>query len=156
MYHDRSHSGPVSHWLYGIAVGFALFTGFGQMPIYKRYYLTDIPGLGWAADFYTTAGLHYLAVALVLGLLAWRVGLYLRGVRKRWLWGPGTAWGWLLFALLAFSGLMKVLRNLGLYLPPSFIVTIDLVHMGSAMALMFTGLGVIISGRRRKAKDSAL
>ena len=152
MRQEYPYSGPLSHWLYGIGIGLALFSGFGQMPIYKRYYLTDIPGLGWAADFYTTASLHYLAVALVLGLLAWRIGLYLRGVRIRWLWGPGTAWGWILFALLAVSGLMKVLRNLGLYLPPAFIVTIDLVHMGSAMALMFTGLGVILSRRRRREK----
>jgi len=35
------------HWFYLITVIFLVLSGFGQMPIFKRYYIADIPGLGW-------------------------------------------------------------------------------------------------------------
>ena len=44
-------------WMYGLVMFFLVLSGFGQMPIYKRYYLADIPGLKWASDFYIT---HYV------------------------------------------------------------------------------------------------
>ena len=34
-------------WFYLTTVFFLTLTGFGQMPIFKRYYIADIPGLGW-------------------------------------------------------------------------------------------------------------
>ena len=34
-------------WLYGTTVVISLFTGFGNMPLWGRYYIADIPGLGW-------------------------------------------------------------------------------------------------------------
>ena len=46
-------------------------TGFGQMPIYKRYYMSDIPGFGWLADFYITRYVHYLGAAMLLALLSY-------------------------------------------------------------------------------------
>ena len=33
-------------YVYLITVFFLTLTGFGQMPIFKRYYIADIPGLG--------------------------------------------------------------------------------------------------------------
>ncbi|MBW2050308.1 MAG: hypothetical protein JRJ09_17530, partial [Deltaproteobacteria bacterium] len=44
------------------------FTGFGQMPIFKRYYISDIPGMAWSADFYATHYIHYMGAILLLGL----------------------------------------------------------------------------------------
>ena len=51
----------------------ATLTGFGQMPIFKRYYIADIPGLGWLAQFYVTHFLHYLFGTLILSLLSYVV-----------------------------------------------------------------------------------
>jgi len=69
-------------WAYiGIFIVMA-FTGFGQMPIFKRYYISDIPGLGWSADFYATHYIHYLGAILLLGLLAYWIADYFLGGRR--------------------------------------------------------------------------
>ena len=142
----RSYSpgGRAARWFYGIATGFALFSGFGQMPIFKRYYLADIPGLAWTANYYATSDIHYLAAALLLGMLAWRLALDTRASGAAWSWGPRTWWGWTLLGLLVISGAAKVLRNMGIFLPPPLIMVLDFTHLGSAMAFMFTGLVVLV------------
>lgn len=139
-----SPGGRVARWLYGIAVGLALFGGFGQMPIFKRYYLADIPGLAWTANYYITSDIHYLAAALLLGLLAWRLTLDARTTGAAWSWGPRSWWGWTLLGLLVVSGGAKVLRNLGVFLPPPLLMVLDFTHLGSAMTFMFTGLVVLV------------
>src|SRR4030042_1361346 len=37
-----------------------IFSGFGELPMYKRYMVTQIPGLGWAGDFFINLKIHYL------------------------------------------------------------------------------------------------
>ncbi|MCA1906687.1 MAG: hypothetical protein LDL11_08895 [Desulfarculus sp.] len=147
-----SPGGRVARWLYGIAIGLAIFTGMAQMPIMKRYYIADIPGLAWTADYYTTSDLHYLAAALLLALLAWRLGLAARAGQLSWSWGPRRAWGWTLLGLLAITGAAKVARNAGVFITPTMMVVLDLAHLGAAMAFMFTGLGVLLRRQPAAAK----
>lgn len=149
-----SPGGGAAKWLYGLAVGFLLFSGFAQMPIMKRYYIADIPGLAFSAEFFVTSFIHYLAAMLLLALLAWRVSLAAREGRLGWSWGPLSLWGWLLLAALAATGLGKALVNGGMHMDPMFKMILDLCHMGSAMAFMMTGLVAVIRGRaaRQKAK----
>jgi len=147
--HDYSPGGRLPRWLYGLAAGAAFFSGLGQMPILKRYYITDLPLMGWAADFYHLSDLHYLSVALLLGLMAWRLALSARVLDRRWSWGPRTFWGWLLIALLFISGAFKVARNLGIFLSPTLLMVLDFMHLGSAMAFMVTGLIALLRGRRQ-------
>jgi hypothetical protein len=52
---------------YGLILFFITLTGFAQMPIFARYYISDIPGLGWLAQFYVTHLIHYGMAALLLG-----------------------------------------------------------------------------------------
>ena len=146
--HDFSPGGRAARWLYGLATGLALFTGMAQLPIMKRYYIADLPGLAWSADFFTTSDLHYLAAALLLALLAWRLSLDARLAEVTWSWGPRSWWGWGLLGLLALTGLAKAARNWGLFMPPTAMVVLDLAHLGSAMAFMFTGLASLFMGRR--------
>lgn len=136
-------------WLYFIAAGMAIFSGMGQMPIMKRYYISDLPLMGWSQDFFIMSDLHYLSVALLLGLLAWRLNLSQRVVDMSWSWGPRSAWGWTLLALLFISGAFKVARNAGVFLDPFLIMVLDFIHLGSGMAFMFTGLFVLIGKSRR-------
>ncbi len=150
--HAYSPGGRVAVWLYGIACGLALFSGFGQMPLYNRYYLTSVPGLGWTGNFIALSDLHYLAAALLLLLVAWRLSLDLRAPGAGWSWGPRSWWGWSLIALLVISGAAKALRNVGIFLPPVVLMILDFVHLGSAMAFMFSGLVSIF----RPRKDSYL
>ncbi|MFH1036356.1 MAG: FeS-binding protein [Pseudomonadota bacterium] len=140
--------GRPARWLYALAVGLLIFSGLAQLPVMKRYYLADLPGLAFSADFYVTSNLHYLAAALLLALLAWRAGLALRGAGGRWAWGPRRAWGWALLALLVLTGAGKVLRNAGVFISPGMMLVLDLSHLGAAMAFMFTGLGVLFRGRK--------
>ncbi len=49
------------HWLFAISGFILLFSGFGEFPIYKRFMLTQIPGLSWAGDFFINLKIHYLA-----------------------------------------------------------------------------------------------
>ncbi len=46
-------------------------TGFGQMPIFKRYYIADIPGLAWLADFYATHYIHYIGAVILFGFFVY-------------------------------------------------------------------------------------
>ena len=135
-------------WLYRLAMGVAIFTGMGQMPILKRYYVTDLPLMGWSENFYTLSDLHYLAAAMLLFLLAWRLTIG-RGQGRTWSWGPLSWWGWLLLALLVVSGAAKVMRNSGYYLSPLTLMYLDFIHLGSAMAFMFTGLAALFRGPRQ-------
>ena len=52
------------HWLIALSGLVLLFTGFGQMPIYKRYMLDQVPGFGWASDFFLNFQIHMLAAAV--------------------------------------------------------------------------------------------
>jgi len=51
---------PLLAWLYRLAAVLVLFTGFCNMPIAKRYYISDLPGLGWSGDFFLNVQVHYL------------------------------------------------------------------------------------------------
>lgn len=57
------------HWGVAISSLALFFSGFGQMPLYKRYMVSDLPGLAWTADFGATLAIHYVA-AIVLILAA--------------------------------------------------------------------------------------
>jgi formate dehydrogenase gamma subunit len=49
------------HWLLAISGLLLIFSGFGELPMYKRYMVTQIPGLSWAGDFFIQLKIHYLA-----------------------------------------------------------------------------------------------
>ena len=51
----------IEHWLLALSGLFLIFSGFGELPMYKRYMVTQIPGLGWAGDFFINLKIHYLA-----------------------------------------------------------------------------------------------
>lgn len=52
------------HWAVALSGLVLLFSGIGQMPVYKRYYITSIPGLGWSADYNITLVMHLIAAAV--------------------------------------------------------------------------------------------
>ncbi len=150
--HDHSPGGRAASWTYGLAIGLALFSGMAQLPIMKRYYIADLPGMAWAADFFATSDLHYLAAALLLMMLAWRLALDGRLAGLSWSWGPRTWWGWGLLGLLALTGAAKAARNWGLYLPPTTMLVLDLTHLMAAMAFMVTGLVSLVMGRKEPTR----
>lgn len=52
-----------THWLVAVSGIFLLFSGFGQMPMYKRYNIVKIPGLSWSDNYEITLLIHYIAAA---------------------------------------------------------------------------------------------
>jgi hypothetical protein len=62
---------------------FMALSGFGQMPIFKRYYIADFPGLGWLAQFYVTHYIHYVGAAALLAIGAYYLARYLVAERSR-------------------------------------------------------------------------
>ena len=127
---------------------FLAFTGFGQMPIYKRYYISDIPGLGWSANFYTTHLLHYIFSALFLGITAYVLLDYLLIKRKTVAISlSGYIRGGVIAGLI-FTGLLLVIFNLsGVFFPIWATITLLLAHMGLAMAFIAASL-VTLLGRK--------
>jgi copper ion binding protein len=51
----------IEHWVLALSGLLLIFSGFGELPMYKRYMVTQIPGLGWAGDFFINLYIHYLA-----------------------------------------------------------------------------------------------
>jgi formate dehydrogenase gamma subunit len=59
----------VEHWLLAISGLILIFSGFGELPMYKRYMVTQIPGLGWAGDFFINLKIHYLAGIVFVSIM---------------------------------------------------------------------------------------
>lgn len=135
----RKKNLPLLHGLYIFSMLLLGLTGFAQMPIFKRYYIADLPGLGWLAQFYITHYMHYLGAILLLALLAYAVFDYLAGAgRQRALTAAGYVRSAMVGALV-FSGILLVVRNQpGTHMDSRLIIFLDLFHLGLVMALMVT------------------
>ena len=148
MDHGQNNTRMISlpgRWFYLITILFLSLSGFGQMPIFKRYYIADIPGLGWLAEFYITHYIHYLAAILFLAFTAYMIIDYLLSQRKtRRLTISGYVRSTLLAGILA-SGVFLVVRNLaGSNLSAGFIIFLDLCHLGLVMAFLFVSLYCLV------------
>ncbi|BDQ33348.1 4Fe-4S ferredoxin [Pseudodesulfovibrio portus] len=142
---------PYSRWisrLFILLVGSLAFTGLLQMPLARRYYLTDLPGMAWTGDFYFVHRLHYVLAALfllLLGLVAANWFLAWRG--KLALTGLGMARA-VVIAGLVVSGAFRVYRNLpDVTLHPTAVLAIDWVHLTLVFVLGILALAALV-GRR--------
>jgi uncharacterized membrane protein YadS len=128
-------------WLYTLTVAVMALTGFGQMPIYNRYYMSDIPGLGWLADFYATRQVHYIGAAVLLALIFYTAADFLLLRRKQTRF---TGTGYLRLVLLAgivLSGALIVIKNFPyVHFADGFVIGMNLFHLGMVMAFLMTNL----------------
>ena len=131
---------PYFKYLYGVTVFFLILTGFGQMPIFKRYYIADIPGLGWLAEFFITHYMHYLFAIIFLFIILYLLTEYILQLQKA---VKITISGYLRIAIitgLIATGILLVIRNFSGYkFSPSFIIIMVLSHLGLVMAFLFSG-----------------
>lgn len=127
-------------FLYGSLLFLIALTGFAQMPIFKRYYIADIPGLGWLAKFYVTHSLHYGLAALFTALAVYgALDLFLRGKNLSALTPVGKFKAVMVLGLMV-SGAAMVLRNLpGIHFSHVSIYVMNLAHLGCCMALLGAG-----------------
>lgn len=132
-------------YLYLVSGILLAFTGFGQMPLYKRYYIADIPGMAWSADFYITHLVHYVFSAVLLGIAAYAVVNHVLVNRKSLGLTTSGSVRTVIVAGLLISGLLLVAYNFsGVSLPMWAAATLLFTHMGFAMALIVTGLIAVI------------
>lgn len=124
-------------WLYGIVMAVLAFTGFGQMPIFKRYYISSAPGMSWAGDYYVTLVIHYLGAVLLLGFIGYMATKYLVAGRKG---HRITSSGYLRMALLAGlvgTGIFHLMRNMPeVDFSPGLIMMMDISHLVFTMAYL--------------------
>ncbi len=144
LVNTRGISRPV-RWLYLTTTFLLVLTGFGQMPIFKRYYIADIPGLGWLAEFFVTHYIHYLGAIVLLALAAYIVADYFILKRNsRCMTAAGNIRIALLVGILMSGGLL-VIRNLtGTRLSAEFIIFLDITHLGLVMVFLFVSVYCLI------------
>lgn len=65
------------HWAVAISTVLLIFSGFGQMPMYRRYMIDRIPGLGWSSDFAVTLLIHYIAAAVLMVAVFYHIVFHL-------------------------------------------------------------------------------
>ena len=133
---------------FGLTLFLSALTGFAQMPIFKRYYIADLPGLGWLAQFYVTYKLHYISAIVFIALASYLVTGHLLAHRRQ---VHMTAFGYARSAMLLFilaSGLLLVVRNLpGYRFPPLVVVALDFSHLGMVVLFLATSLAAVILRR---------
>lgn len=144
----RTHFSPWLRYAFGLTLFFSALSGFAQMPIFKRYYIADIPGLGWLAQFYTTFYLHYISAIALLAILAYMVAIYWLAHRRTL---HVSLWGYLrgsVLLIILITGVLLVFRNMpGYRFSPQFVAILDFTHLGMVMLLLLVQIVTLI-GRR--------
>lgn len=134
--------------LFKLTIFVMALTGAAQMPIFKRYYISDLPGLGWLADFYLTNKIHYLFGAVLLFMALCLVTEFVL-VRKRDF--QLTPFGLLrsgLYAAIMVSGVLRVVKNLpSMTLDPYTVMLIDWSHLAFAVLLGIAAMFAFFRGR---------
>ena len=132
-------------YFYVLNIFFAALTGFGQMPIYKRYYMSDIPGFAWLADFYLTRYVHYLSAVLLLALVSYFVFDFVFIKRKHVSITRSGYFRGVLLAGIVITGVLFVIKNFAI-LPfsPQFITFLDLCHLGFVMLFLLVNLYCLV------------
>jgi hypothetical protein len=136
---------PLLRIIFRINMLFLALSGVGHMPIFKRYYIADIPGFGWLAEFHITLAVHYLTAALFLAMAAWLVTTRLLEKGEPLTRTARVKIG-LYIAIIASGGLLVIKNLKGVYMPANGITALDLLHLFGAFALGVTALAASIKG----------
>lgn len=141
--------GKLRHYIYGITLLFITLSGFGQMPIFKRYYIADIPGLGWLARFYVTHMIHYIAAIVLIALATYIVFDFIfKGSGFNRITRSGYFKTGILAGLIVTGGLMVVKNLPHIYFGHTTIIALDLVHLSLCMMLLLVSVYTLIRKKR--------
>jgi len=129
---------------------FALaFTGFAQMPIFARYYLADVPGFAWTADYYFNHVAHYILAIVLLAILGWRLPRVLR----RPSWSAMDVTVGLCWAGIVLTGLVRVMKNQpDTYFSPTLVMWVDWAHLALVILLAPLALAHSMAGRAKASE----
>lgn len=139
---------PILKGAYVFVLVVMAITGFSQMPIFKRYYIADIPGLGWSADYYFTHTLHYLGAIALMGLLAYFMTDYVLRNKNTYRLTAAAYVRIFFMAGLVGTGILRVLKNLpDITFSPELTLIIDLGHLGFMISFVIVALAFLIFKR---------
>lgn len=134
---DKTTGQKSVRWIYLIAMTFTILSGFSQMPMAKRYYLTSIPGLGWTGNYYITHNVHYFSATLLLIIFAYFITMYFLKFKHKYRFTIKAYVKFIVLAVLTGSGILHVFANLrGIAFRETIITVIDFVHIYSAVAFL--------------------
>jgi len=138
-----------SSYIYAVTLFFIALSGFAQMPIFKRYYIADIPGLWWLADFYVTHLMHYIFATVFMGLAVYLVAdalFFKKGLGH--MPGPIKLQAFFIAGLIV-TGILLVVKNFpGTPFPGTLIIVLDISHLLLCMGLLLSGLYQLIKTRK--------
>jgi len=122
------------------------FTGFGQMPLYNRYYLSDVPGMAWTSNYALTHVIHYLGAIFLLAFFAYHILGYVLAGRKEYRLTGAAYTRIALLSGIIITGLLRVIKNLpDISFSPGFTLLFDLAHLGFVMTYLLCALAFSIS-----------
>ncbi|MBP1763261.1 MAG: prokaryotic cytochrome b561 family protein [Firmicutes bacterium] len=176
----------IVHWSIALSIFSLFFSGFGQMPLYKRYMLTDIAP--WTGDYWLTLHLHYWGAIVLMTAVGWHIVFHSirkeRGLLPRsgdihesyliikammtggkepasdkYLAEQRLAYAYIAFmvGLLIVTGVIKVIKNLGINLNDSLLFWSTQLHnLGSVLLLIgvIAHLAAFIPSANRKLLPS--
>ncbi|NDV21279.1 iron-sulfur cluster-binding protein [Desulfovibrio sp. JC022] len=124
-------------------------TGAAQMPIFKRYYIADIPGLGWLADFYLTNKIHYIFGAVLMFMALYLLIMFILAGKKYFRLSSSGLLRVVLYGAVIGTGALRVIKNLhSVTFDPFTVMLIDWTHLGFAMLLGVAAMYAFFRGRK--------
>ena len=157
------------HWSIAVSIFSLIFSGFGQMPLYKRYMLTEIAP--WTGDYWFTLQLHYIGAIVLMTAVGWHIVFH--SIRKetglipragdlqesyhiikamftggkeppsdKYLAEQRLAYAFIAgtVGLLIVTGVIKVIKNLGIHINDTVLFWSTQLHNLGA-ALIVLGIG---------------
>ncbi|OQY01686.1 MAG: hypothetical protein B6I26_03565 [Desulfobacteraceae bacterium 4572_130] len=123
---------------YKITLFFLTLSGFGQMPIFKRYYIADIPGLGWLANFHITHLMHYIFAGIFISLVVYSsldfIIFRIDSARITKI----IIIKIIIYLGLIITGILMIIKNFsGTPFSPNFIILLALSHFLFCILLLF-------------------
>jgi hypothetical protein len=135
------------HRFYMLLFVVMAITGLAQMPIFKRYYLADVPGLGWLAQFYVTHTIHYLGATALLALLCYFLADFFLNGKRGFRLTASARVRIVILGGIVMTGVFRVLKNLpDVAFSPAVTLFIDIAHLGFMMVYLFTALVCVMLG----------
>lgn len=77
----QSLSNRLVHWVTALTIFSLIISGFGQMPMYKRYNIVKLPGAEWLGDYSATLIMHYIGAIILVFILFYHV--FVHAIQKQ-------------------------------------------------------------------------
>ncbi len=136
-------------FLYFFSIFFLALSGFGQMPIFKRYYIADIPYLEWLAKFYITHIVHYISAMVLICLISYIIFDNIFKKNKD-IKISASGYGKIaMIAVLTVTGILMMIKNFAVTVyHPNLIIFLDLTHITFCMAFLVYNLHTLLTKQK--------